>query len=277
MEWLEGFDLDADGDRWQGGLPKVDPGIQVSMNPIQIRIRRFQRGIVDASPGKDLVEMQIHVRCKPALVRGHVRAEPCRCLHARRDVKLFEHIMDVILDGADFYVQLDGDLFIGQSLVYQPQHFALARRENERLRRRIVAALAQLQLSEERRRHSRRAQELAPMDALDAHDEIVERRVAGNVASEAGFGTRENFAFDLLHAETDDVHITDVLADLTDHGEALPHRHVDDDDIRVCFDCQLERLVDVGGSADHEKLRPVRKAGVNPFPIQPHVCDDHQA
>ena len=87
-------------------------------------------GILDAVRGKDvdLVEMQIRVRRKPALTGGDVRTESCRRLHAGRDVKLFEQIMHVILNGGDLDVELDGDLFVGESPVDQPEHPALARR-----------------------------------------------------------------------------------------------------------------------------------------------------
>ena len=114
------------------------------------------------------------------------------------------------------------------------------------------------------------------MDALDAHDEVVQRRVARDVAGQTSFGTGENLAFDLFDAKADDVHVRGVMADPADDGEALPRRHVDDDDIRVRVHHQAERLVDVGRGADHRELRPVREAGVHPFPIEPHVRDDQQ-
>jgi hypothetical protein len=114
------------------------------------------------------------------------------------------------------------------------------------------------------------------VDALDRHDEIVQRRVARDVAGETGFGTSENLSFDLVNAKADDMRVRKVMADPADDSEALPGRHVDDDDIRVGVPRQLERLLDVGRGADHRELRPVRQAGIDSFPVEPNVRDDQQ-
>ena len=125
-------------------------------------------------------------------------------LRATVDSELVEDVVNVVLDCRNLNAEPIGDLLVGEPFVDQKRDLPLPRRERRHRRQRLAVARQIGDAAKQGGGERGRAERLVSRRALDGGDKLLDRRLEGHEAGDAGLGARHQLALAVRHGNRDD-------------------------------------------------------------------------